>query len=92
MGQIACMLSNWPWGGLPSNSETNPREHEKAITLYSGREVEMRLESERENGKEVEQEEIQGKTKSKVIDVTPVWEHQPRIPYLAWLKKAEFDD
>ena len=44
MGQMATMLSKRPQGSLPSTSEVNPRgegkEHCKAITLRSGREVE----------------------------------------------------
>ena len=43
MGQMATMLSERPQGSLPSTSEVNPRgegkEHCKAITLRSGREV-----------------------------------------------------
>ena len=43
MGQMATMLSERPQGSLPSTSKVNPRgegkEHCKAITLRSGREV-----------------------------------------------------
>ena len=43
MGQIANILTERQQGSLPSNSEKNPRgegkEHVKAITLRSGREL-----------------------------------------------------
>ncbi|GKV49749.1 hypothetical protein SLEP1_g56483 [Rubroshorea leprosula] len=39
LGQIADMVSRRVQGGLPSNSEKNPREQLKAITLRSGKEL-----------------------------------------------------
>ena len=43
MGQMATMLSEIPQGSLPSTSKVNPKgegkEHYKAITVRSGREV-----------------------------------------------------
>ena len=43
MGQMAIMISERAQGSLPSTSRVNPRgegkEHYKAITLRSGREV-----------------------------------------------------
>ena len=43
MGQMANLLTNRPHGSLPSNLKVNPRregkEHVKAITLRSGREL-----------------------------------------------------
>ena len=43
MGQMVTMLTKRPQGALPSTSKVNPRregkEHCKAITLRSGREV-----------------------------------------------------
>ncbi|KAI3762946.1 hypothetical protein L1987_53391 [Smallanthus sonchifolius] len=36
VGQIAKLLSERPPGGLPSNTEPNPKAHVKAITLRSG--------------------------------------------------------
>src|SRR5262245_16941460 len=38
VGQIAKMLSKRPQGSLPGNTETNPREYVKALTLRSGKE------------------------------------------------------
>ncbi|KAJ0985421.1 hypothetical protein J5N97_003777 [Dioscorea zingiberensis] len=40
MGKMAKTLSERPHGSLPSNTETNPREQCKAITLMSGKEIE----------------------------------------------------
>jgi len=37
MSQIFSLLSNRPQGLLPSNTEVNPKEHVKAITLRSGK-------------------------------------------------------
>ena len=46
MGQMANLLTERHQGSLPSNSEINPRregkEHVKAITLRSGRELAIR--------------------------------------------------
>ena len=46
MGQMANILTERQQGSLPSNSEKNPRgdgrEHVKAITLRSGRELAIR--------------------------------------------------
>ena len=41
VGQIAKMLSERSQGSLPGNTETNPREQDKAITLKSGRELQF---------------------------------------------------
>ena len=47
MGQMANLLTEWQPGSLPSNSEVNPRrdgnEHVKAVTLRSGKELELQL-------------------------------------------------
>ena len=37
MSQISSLLSNRPQGSLPSNTEVNPKEHIKAITLRNGK-------------------------------------------------------
>ena len=39
IGQLAKMISERQQGGLPSNTESNPREHVKAITLRSGKQL-----------------------------------------------------
>ena len=40
MGQIANALMSRNQGNFPSNTETNPREQVKVITLRSGKELE----------------------------------------------------
>ncbi|KAI5682084.1 hypothetical protein M9H77_03312 [Catharanthus roseus] len=37
--QLAKMISEKTLGALPSNTEKNPREHAKAVTLRSGKEL-----------------------------------------------------
>ncbi|XP_039118011.1 uncharacterized protein LOC120253862 [Dioscorea cayenensis subsp. rotundata] len=44
VGQLARANAERPQGSLPSNTEQNPREHLKAITLRSGRPLETRAE------------------------------------------------
>ncbi|KAJ4720877.1 DNA-directed DNA polymerase [Melia azedarach] len=40
VGQLASMMTERHQGSLPSNTETNPREHVNAITLQSGKKLE----------------------------------------------------
>ena len=42
VGQLARAQFECPSGSLPSNSETNPREHLKAVSLRSGKQFEAR--------------------------------------------------
>jgi len=89
VGQIAKSLSERPQGSLLSNTETNPREHVKAITLRSGREVESRLALEKtsvEAPKDVEVEEV---PKRKEVAPPP---YKPRIPYPSRLKNDQNDE
>ena len=83
MGQIAKTLAERPQGSLPSNTETNPREQVKAITLRSGKEVErnLPLRKTQEEPKAVELEEEAPKEK----EVAPP-PYKPKIPYPSWLK------
>ena len=41
---MANNLSRRPQGGLPSNTEKNPREEVNAVTLRSGKELEVEKE------------------------------------------------
>ena len=60
MGQKANLLIERQPGSLPSNSEVNPRregnEHVKAVTLRSGKELEIQEQSQMK--KEVEAEKV----------------------------------
>ena len=49
MSQIFSLLSNRPQGSLPSNTEVNPKEHIKAITLRSEKVLEQDQVSREEN-------------------------------------------
>ena len=46
VGKISKLLTERTQGALPSISETNPKEHVKAITLRSGKELEQSKEAE----------------------------------------------
>ncbi|XP_052199599.1 uncharacterized protein LOC127806389 [Diospyros lotus] len=56
IGQLAQAISERPQGGLPSNTEKNPREHVKAITLRSGKELESKEKDEKHSTEEESQE------------------------------------
>ncbi|KAL5564369.1 hypothetical protein UlMin_027533 [Ulmus minor] len=53
VGEISKLLTERTQGAFPSNTETNPKEHAKAITLRSGNE----LEQSREVGKQASDED-----------------------------------
>lgn len=42
VGQLAKVTSECSLGSLPSNTENKPREHLKAVTLRSGKQLEVR--------------------------------------------------
>ena len=94
MGQLASNLFRRPQGGLPSNTEKNPREEVNAVTLRSGKELE---EVEKEARKVVDK----GK---KVVEDTPekddtesskpapeVKPYKPKVPFPARLKQHALD-
>ena len=66
IGQLAQTISERPQGGLPSNTEKNPREHVKAITLWSGKELESK-EKDEEHTKEEESQELKGKEEDREL-------------------------
>ena len=93
VGQLANNLSKKPQGGLPSNTEKNPREEVNAVTLRSGKELE-----------EVEKEPRKVEKGKKVIEETPkeddtesskpapqVKAYKPKVPFLARLKQHALD-
>ncbi|XP_071928190.1 uncharacterized protein [Coffea arabica] len=59
IGQIASSLNNRNQGELPSKTEVNPKEHVKAITLRSGRQLEDPPVKEVEKDENEKQEEKQ---------------------------------
>ena len=108
MGQMANLLTERQPGSLPSNSEVNPRrdgnEHVKAVTLRSGKELEIQEQS--PVTEEVETEKViqpgqnddadreQPQEKQSVENTTEVKGNpQPMapIPYPQCLKKHKLD-
>ncbi|XP_071902737.1 uncharacterized protein [Coffea arabica] len=59
IGQIASSLNNRNQGELPSKTEVNPKEHVKAITLHSGKQLEDPPVMEVEKDENEKQEEKQ---------------------------------
>ncbi|XP_039126983.1 uncharacterized protein LOC120263159 [Dioscorea cayenensis subsp. rotundata] len=101
VGQLARANSERPPGSLPSNTENNPREHLKAVTLRSGKQVEARAKegsSTEHDGVAVREDPMsseslveRGKEKQDEETLqlpTPrVPEYKPTIPYPARLKQ-----
>ncbi|XP_039115823.1 uncharacterized protein LOC120251350 [Dioscorea cayenensis subsp. rotundata] len=101
VGQLARANLERPPGSLPSNTENNPREHLKAITLRSGKQVEARAEegsSTKHNGvaaredpkpSESELEGVKEKQDEGAIQLpTPrIPEYKLVIPYLTRLRQ-----
>jgi len=85
VGQIAKTLAERPQGSLPSNTETNPREQLKVITLISGKEVERDLPLEKKKAPEVVEVEEEA-SKKKEVAPPP---YKPRIPYPSRLKNDQ---
>ncbi|XP_039133248.1 uncharacterized protein LOC120270298 [Dioscorea cayenensis subsp. rotundata] len=101
VGQLARANSERPPGSLPSNTENNPREHLKAVTLTSGKLVEAQAEegsSTIENGVAIQEDpkpsesEVEGRKEKQDEETlqlpTPrVPEYKLVIPYPARLKQ-----
>ncbi|XP_039123368.1 uncharacterized protein LOC120259985 [Dioscorea cayenensis subsp. rotundata] len=101
VGQLARANSERPPGSLPSNTKNNPREHLKAVTLRSGKQVEARAEegsSTKHNGvaaredpksSESEIEGVKEKQDEGTIQLpTPrIPEYKPVTPYPARLRQ-----
>ena len=90
MGQIASALSSRPPSSLPSDIESNPtgtgQEHCNAITLRSGKQVEVKDKLEEEGSKQVSSDDIN-------LNIPLVVESpfQPKIPFPQRLKKKNID-
>ncbi|XP_048228900.1 uncharacterized protein LOC125369783 [Ricinus communis] len=99
IGQISKMLSKRPQGSLPSTTESNPREHCKAITLRSGKQLSSSLplgddEDVCMQDKQARQEpepETMGGEKVEDRQKSLVREYQPPVPYPARLKQEKVD-
>ncbi|KAG8486462.1 hypothetical protein CXB51_019744 [Gossypium anomalum] len=87
IGQLAKMILERPQGSLPSNTEPNPKEHVKAVTLRSGK---VFTESEKKLSQEANR--IEDKEAKLGINERPVLnEYKPPILYPAKLKKDRID-
>lgn len=70
MGQIAKLFPKHPQGSLQSNTEANPSERLKAITLQSGKEVGMGNERVTEKEKRPEIEIVESPAREE--ETTPI--------------------
>ena len=105
IGQIANAINNRSQGELPSKTEVNPREHVKAITLRSGKQLSepqvVKEEKEKESEKKEEEmsEEVVksegNKNKGKEIVSEPLYSETISIPplvlFLDRLKQSRID-
>ena len=75
---------------MPSNTETNPQEHVKAISLISGCEIELSppVENGNEEAAAAPKNQLQDKEKEGAAALT----FKPKILYPARLKKDQSDD
>ncbi|KAI3703847.1 hypothetical protein L1987_74043 [Smallanthus sonchifolius] len=99
VGQIAKLLSERPPGGLPSNTEPNPKAHVKAITTRSGRgtgpdpQIPVHESSEEEVVIEIPDETPpRGKPASTSRPREPVRDYTPAVPYPGRLKKQKMEE
>ena len=76
VGQLATELKNQKKGKCPSDTKQNPRDHCKAITLRSGKEVESSRQEEK-NGKEAEVE-VEVEVEIEAKKVKPAEASKPR--------------
>ncbi|GKV38977.1 hypothetical protein SLEP1_g46823 [Rubroshorea leprosula] len=91
LGQIADMVSRRVQGGLPSNSEKNPREQLKAITLRSGKELKEVGQSDgKEEGVEAGESKQEEEPKRLFHDPN-VKPYKPKIPFPQRFLQANLD-
>ncbi|XP_073279512.1 uncharacterized protein [Primulina huaijiensis] len=90
IGQLAKMIASREPGTLPSNTETNPKEHVEAIALRRGNVLEQEEKEKEDQGKEA----VDTHT-GKFSNSTPAPTAQSKIvippPFPAALKKAKLD-
>ncbi|KAJ4723309.1 DNA-directed DNA polymerase [Melia azedarach] len=71
VGQLASMMTERQQRSLPSNTETNPREHVNAITLQSGKKLEEPKDKMKEQKRE--QHESSSSNQAKTEEETKEW-------------------
>ncbi|XP_073030715.1 uncharacterized protein [Primulina eburnea] len=91
IGQLANALKDQNKGQFPSNTEVNPKEQCKAVTLRSGKDLEVQSPKERvDSEKTVEESEVEGSTAEIKVEPPPVY--KPTLPYPQRFKKKNLDD
>ncbi|XP_073056908.1 uncharacterized protein [Primulina eburnea] len=91
IGQLANALRDQNMGQFPSNTEVNPKEQCKAVTLRSGKELEVQSSKERvESEKTIEEGETEGSKAEVEVEQPPVF--KPTLPYPQRFKKKNLDD
>ncbi|XP_075492512.1 uncharacterized protein LOC142530565 [Primulina tabacum] len=89
--RLATALRDQNRDQFPSNTEVNPREQCKAVTLRSGKELEVQIPKERvESEKIVEEGETEGPKAEVEVEPPPVL--KPTLPYPQRFKKKNLDD
>ncbi|KAD4586318.1 hypothetical protein E3N88_23919 [Mikania micrantha] len=98
MGQIAKLLADREKGKLPSNTETNPKEHCKAVTLRSGKTTKSDDLASTSKPIVEEEVEVQDEVKNTKQDSTgkapvkePLRVYKPTIPYPGRLKNENME-
>ncbi|XP_027338257.1 uncharacterized protein LOC113852214 [Abrus precatorius] len=89
LGQISRLLSERPQESLPSNTETNPKEQVKAVTLRSGKILQENGKQDAEKSTIEEEDKVQEETVEKPPTLK---EFIPPLPYPARLKKDRDDE
>ncbi|KAL5574401.1 hypothetical protein UlMin_023998 [Ulmus minor] len=86
LGQLSKQIAERSQGSLPSDT-INPKEHAKAITLRSGKEVEKPRKPE----KKMEESKEKPST-SQDVQLSPTAKYEPPIPYPQRLIKKKLDN
>ena len=93
MGQLANSLAIRNQGALPSNTEKNPQEQVKNITLRNDTEIQtpkaiMEYEEKNEEEKEQDDERVETPKEPEVKEEnkekaksSPIWAYEPQVPY-----------
>ncbi|XP_070004413.1 uncharacterized protein [Nicotiana sylvestris] len=100
LSQLAALVSEKIQGPLPSNTEKNPKEHLKAITLRSGKDLDEpyvdQSEQQVNNGKNVEipsepskKNEVKKKEEKNIEKLTPL---PVTIPFPQKMKREKLDN
>ncbi|KAL5574623.1 hypothetical protein UlMin_016322 [Ulmus minor] len=86
LGQLSKQIAERSQGSLPTDT-INPKEHAKAITLRSGKELEWQRKSEKKN-----EESKEKPSTSQDVQPSPNAKYEPPIPYPQRLNKKKLDN